>query len=364
MPSVRRPSESCAAAHPPRPAPPGPPAALPASRSVSGPVESGPAARVVRALSDGRSRGRDALARECAMDDASLEEALGRLDGLGVALIVRRGAISLPRPVDLLDAGRIRRAVPRLGPEAVHVRFAVDSTNSVLAGRLRTGAGAPELCVAEIQTAGRGRHGRRWVSGLGQSLVLSVSWRFAAPADGLSGLSLAAGVALAEALAAGGYDGAMLKWPNDLVVDDRKLAGILVEASHSGSGSAACVVGVGFNLDLLPTDPGRIDQPWTDFAMGFGRVPERSTLAARAADALLDACEQYRDHGLEVFAARWRARDALHGRPVRVLSGGAPIDGTARGIDGDGALLVEHSAGVARCESGEVSVRLRGRDHR
>ena len=323
------------------------------------PVEIEPAAVVLRALADGRTHARDALARECGIDGAALDEALDRLDGLGVALLSEQGAISLPRPVDLLDAGRIRRAVRRLGPEAVHVRFAVDSTNSVLTRRLREGARAPELCAAEIQTAGKGRQGRRWVSGLGRSLVLSVSWRFDAPAGGLSGLSLAVGVALVEALAAGGFDGVMLKWPNDLVIEDRKLAGILVEVSRSGSDSAACVVGVGFNLDLAPVDSGRIDQPWTDFAKGFGRVPARSTLAAQVADALLDACEQFRDHGLEPFAARWRERDALRGRPVRVLSGGAPIDGTARGIDGDGALLVERSAGMIRCGSGEVSVRAR-----
>ena len=190
--------------------------------------------------------------------------------------------------------------------------------------------------------------------------MLSVSWRFSPHLDGLSGLSLAAGVALAEALAAGGFGGVMLKWPNDLVVDDRKLAGILVEVSRLGSGSAACVIGVGFNLDLVPADSGRIDQPWTDFAGEFGRVPARSTLASQTANALLDACARFRDRGLEPFAARWRERDALRGRSVRVFSRGAPIDGTARGIDAGGALLVEHSAGVIRCESGEVSVRARG----
>ena len=189
--------------------------------------------------------------------------------------------------------------------------------------------------------------------------MLSVSWRFAAVSDELSGLSLAVGVVLAEALTAGGFDPVMLKWPNDLVIDDRKLAGILVEASHSGSNAIACVIGVGFNLDLAPADSGRIDQPWTDFATVFGRVPARGELAAQAAGAILDACERYRDGGLAPFLDRWHARDALRGRPVRSLSGGAPIEGIARGIDSDGALLVEGSTGVARCGSGEVRVRTR-----
>ena len=311
----------------------------------------------MRALADGRPWDRVALARECGLRGVELDEALERLSGLGVALTAERDAVALPRPVDLLDAGRVLRAVPRLQPESVHVRFAIDSTNTFLAERMRAGAAAPELCAAEIQTAGRGRRGRRWISGLGQSLVVSVSWRFTGRSNELSGLSLAVGVALAEALACGGFERVMLKWPNDLVVDDRKLAGILVESSHSRAGSAACVVGVGFNLDLTPVDSHRIDQPWTDFATVFGRVPERSALAGQAASAILDACEQYRARGLAAFAARWAQRDALRGRRVRVSAADRPIEGTARGIDGDGALLVEHSAGVIRCNSGEVRVR-------
>jgi len=321
---------------------------------------SDPAALVVRALADGRPRDRSGLARECGLGEADLEAALDRLSQLGVAVAVEPRSVRLPRPVDLLDSEAILRAEPRLRPEAVHVRFAVDSTNTVLAERLRAGATAPELCAAEIQTAGRGRQGRRWVSGLGQSLVLSVSWRFAAGSNELSGLSLAVGVALAEALAAGGFEPVMLKWPNDLVIDDRKLAGILVEASHSRSSTVACVVGVGFNLDLAPADSGPIDQPWTDFATEFGRVPVRNALASQAAGAILDACERYRDGGLGPFLGRWHERDALRGRPVRVLSGGVPTEGIARGIDMDGVLLVESSAGVAMCRSGEVKVRVLG----
>ena len=154
----------------------------------------------------------------------------------------------------------------------------------------------------------------------------------------------------------------MLKWPNDLVIDDRKLAGILVEAGGDrGRGRlATCVIGVGFNLDLAQADSGRIDQPWTDFARAFGRVPGRNALAARAANAILDACGQYRGHGLAPFVARWERFDALRGRPVWILSGGAPLAGVARGIDADGALLVEHPGGVVRCEAGEVRVRARG----
>ena len=355
-----------------------------------------PAAHIARTLADGRPRRLRDLARACAMDDATLDGALERLSQLGVALSVERDTVALPRPVDLLDPERIRRAVLRLRPEAVHVRFAVDSTNTALTERLREGAAAPEICTAEIQTAGRGRRGRRWISGLGQSLMLSVSWRFPTRSSALGGLSLAVGVALAEALTEEGFGRVMLKWPNDLVIDDRKLAGILVEAGgdrgrgrlaipHGGIAGATasagntrdtvrfqaggdrgrgrlatCVVGVGFNLDLAQADSGRIDQPWTDFARAFGRVPGRNALAARAANAILDACGQYRGHGLAPFVARWERLDALRGRPVRILSGGVPLAGVARGIDADGALLVEHPGGVVRYEAGEVRVRARG----
>ena len=345
-----------------------PPPCRQRDRNQVTPAMTDPAAHIVRTLADGRPRRLRDLARACAMDDAALDGALERLSQLGVALSVERDTVALPRPVDPLDPERIRQDVPRLRPEAVHVRFAVDSTNTILTERLREGAAAPEVCTAEIQTAGRGRRGRRWISGLGQSLVLSVSWRFPARSSVPGGLSLAVGVALAEALAEGGFGRVMLKWPNDLVIDDRKLAGILVEAGgdrrrdrpavpHSG---IACVVGAGFNLDLTQADSGRIDQPWTDFARAFGRVPGRNALAARAADAILGACGQCADHGFAPFMARWERLDALRGRPVRILSGGAPLAGVARGVDADGALLVEHSGGVVRCEAGEVSVRVRG----
>ena len=312
---------------------------------------------VVRALAGGLPRHRGDLAHECAINEAILDEVLETLARLGVKVIRDRDSVALPRSVDLLDGERILRAVPRLRADSVHVRFSVDSTNSFLAARLRAGAPAPELCIAEIQTAGRGRLGRRWVSGLGQSLVLSVSWRFTVRSSAASGLSLAIGVALAEALAAGGFERVMLKWPNDLVVDDRKLAGILVEASHSGTDPAVCVIGVGFNVDLDTGDAGRIDQAWTDFARAFGRIPPRSWLASQAANAILDACARFRDDGLAPFLERWGARDALHGRPVRVVSGRATIEGVAHGIDDDGALLVEHDARIVHCEAGEVSVR-------
>ena len=137
----------------------------------------------------------------------------------------------------------------------------------------------------------------------------------------------------------------------------RNARSILVDASHSPSGVVSCVLGAGFNLDPAPTDSVRIDQPWTDFAQAFGRIPVRSRLAARAANAILDACGQYRDHGLAPLAVRWSERDAPRDRTVRVLSGKAPMEGVARGIDTAGALLAEHRAGVARCESGEVTLR-------
>ena len=330
---------------------------------VIDPAVTDPAASVVRILADGRPRRRDScLAQACAMDGTVLDDALERLSRLGVAPVFDRDTVALPRPIDLLDPERIRRSLPRLRPEAVHVRFAVDSTNTVLAERLREGAAAPELCTAEIQTAGRGRYGRRWISGLGQSLILSVSWRFAMRSSALSSLSLAVGVALVEALSASGFKGVMLKWPNDLVVGDRKVAGILVEVGgdRRRGHSAACVVGVGFNLDLARTSSGHIDRPWTDFARAFGRLPGRNVLAARAADAILDACEQYRDHGLAPFVPRWKQLDALRDRPVRVLSAGAPLAGVARGIDAGGALLVEHAGGIARCDASEVRVRAHG----
>lgn len=239
----------------------------------------------------------------------------------------------------------------RLAPLApgltVEIVAEVDSTNTELMRRARAGQTDPVLLVAERQTAGRGRLGRAWASAPGASLTFSLGLPLA-PAD-WSGLSLAVGVALAEAL----HPAIRLKWPNDLWVDDRKLAGILIETASSGepAGPRHAVIGVGVNIG--PREPAGLATPPAWLQQLDPAATGSAALLAVAAP-LLQAVQAFERFGFAPFQARFAARDALRDRLVRLSDG---TQGTAHGVTEDGALLVHTAAGMQAVSSAEVSVR-------
>jgi BirA family transcriptional regulator, biotin operon repressor / biotin---[acetyl-CoA-carboxylase] ligase len=227
----------------------------------------------------------------------------------------------------------------------------LDSTNTELMRRARAGRSEPVLLVAEQQTAGRGRLGRGWQSAAGESLTFSFGVPLA-PRD-WSGLSLAVGVSVAASL----HPAIRLKWPNDLWLQDRKLAGILIETASFGAASGGqryAVIGVGVNIapragDGLSTPPAALREllPEVDAPAALARI------AAPLAQALVD----FEQHGFAPFHARFDARDALRDRPVRLTDGTA---GTAHGVGESGSLLVHTAAGLQAIGSSEVSVRPAG----
>jgi len=256
-----------------------------------------------------------------------------------------------------LDALR-EQLTPLLPGLVVEVLASIDSSNTELLRRARRGALVPTLLIAEEQTAGRGRQGRAWYSGAGDVLAVSLALPYA-PRD-WSGLSLAVGVALAESLQpqlparAGAAPRLQLKWPNDLWLDDgRKLAGILIETTEiaDGSGRRCVIVGIGLNLrpppgDGLRTPPACLQD-----------VDERLDGPAallRYALPLVRTLLGFAESGFAPFQARFDRRDHLKGRAVTLSNG---VQGTARGVDDDGALRVQTAQGVQRITSAEVSVR-------
>ncbi|MFV0680727.1 biotin--[acetyl-CoA-carboxylase] ligase [Ottowia sp.] len=239
---------------------------------------------------------------------------------------------------------------------AVQVHAELDSTNSALMRRLRDGVQTPALLVAEVQTAGRGRLGRAWQGGLGDMLSFSLGVPLAV-AD-WSGLSLAVGLAVAEAL----HSDIRLKWPNDLWWQGRKLAGILVETAGVGAGTRAdagrgqtalryAVVGVGLNI-VRPQGPG-FSTPPAGLQELLPGIDAPSALA-RIAGPLAHRLRQFEREGFAPLAARFNQRDALAGQAVRLSDGQV---GTARGVGPDGALLLHTPTGLQRVTTSEVSVR-------
>lgn len=248
------------------------------------------------------------------------------------------------------------RALCRAGcPLAVEVVAETGSTNADLLARLPL-LGGPTLLAAERQTAGRGRAGRVWHSEAGASLTFSLAWPFPGPAQGLSGLTLAVGVALAEVLA--GLDVFVkLKWPNDVLRDGRKLAGVLTETATAG-GALWAVVGVGVNLALPEALEARIghqaaDAPWLE------RM-DRNALLAALACGLGQTLGQFAASGFGPFVADWNKLHAYAGREVDIIDQGRTLwCGRAVGVDGSGRLLLETDGGLVAVLAGDVSLRCR-----
>jgi BirA family biotin operon repressor/biotin-[acetyl-CoA-carboxylase] ligase len=238
---------------------------------------------------------------------------------------------------------------------AIEVVAETGSTNADLLARA-SGMTGPVLLVAGSQTAGRGRAGRPWQSSPGASLTFSLAWKFDCALPQLVGLPLAVGVAIAEALHACGVD-ARLKWPNDVLLDERKLAGILIETAAARDGIWA-IVGIGINLALPPELAERIGSP----ATGLPRMAAApDDLLAALLNTLAQALAGFGDKGLAPFTGRWNALHAWAGQQVVVLDHGqARHQGVAVGIDDSGRLLIDSADGRVAVLSGDVTLRRTG----
>jgi BirA family biotin operon repressor/biotin-[acetyl-CoA-carboxylase] ligase len=240
---------------------------------------------------------------------------------------------------------------------AVEVVEETGSTNADLLARAAS-LGGPLLLVARNQTAGRGRAGRSWLSSSEGSLTFSLAWRFEGGLARLTGLPLAIGVALAETLEGLGVQ-VGLKWPNDVLRDGDKLAGILIETQAAQDGGVWTVIGIGLNLlmpDELEAQIGRsvASLPW------LARM-DRNALLAALLDGLAGALREFERAGFAAFAARWNLRHAWQGETVTVLDGGAVLhEGSAAGVDDAGRLLLDTANGRIAVLAGDVSLRVKG----
>jgi len=315
---------------------------------------------LLRLLADASFHSGAALAHELGASPAAVQRALSELEHRGRELARVRGrGYRLLEPYDFLDAAAI---CAQLGAHAPRFRLelldACASTNTLLLERARGGAPSGSVIACELQSAGRGRRGTIWQSGLGGSLTFSLLWRFAQGAAGLSGLSLAAGVAVACALASLGVGDIQLKWPNDLLHAGRKLGGILIELHDDGLGSTAAVIGIGLNVRLHTTLRDVIRQAVTDVASISTQVPQRNRLLAVTLIELAQVLDRFAAYGFVPLRQEWTARHAHQGKPVTLSSGdGKTVAGRAVGVAEDGALLVETARGVERFVSGELSLR-------
>lgn len=311
--------------------------------------------RIIQLLADGQFYSGEWLGEQLSVSRTSISNYIKQAEQLGLDIHSVKGkGYKLAHSIELLDVDEIKR---QSGQNAIEVFTEIDSTNQYLMDRLdQLTSGA--TCLAESQTAGRGRRGRKWISPFGSHLYLSMFWQLEAGIEAAMGLSLATGIATVNALTALGINGAQLKWPNDIYVNNKKLAGILVEMSAQAAGPCQLVVGLGLNIKMPSQMAAEIDQPWTDLSQIGGAGVSRNTLAAHIIMALEQTLALYEQEGLAPFLPRWQELDAFINKPVNLIMGPKTISGIARGVDKQGALLVEQHGVVKPFIGGEISLRL------
>jgi len=321
--------------------------------------------RLVGLLADGEFHSGSRLAASLRVSRTAVWKALHGMSALGLELhsVPKRG-YRLPQPIETLMRSRLQKNLSSVASERLrHLEIfdEIESTNSHLFAKTDLPVGRADACIAEYQSAGRGRRGRGWTAPYGSGLCLSLSWQFPETPRQIGALSLAAGVGVLRVLRQERLGEIGLKWPNDIVFGGRKLGGILIELRAETAGPAYVVLGLGLNF-RLSAQARRAIQASGVAPVDLGEIraaaaPGRNALAAAIVSQWLAVLSEFQQQGFRPFMSEWREADALAGQAVRVIAGEQSRDGIARGIDEDGALLLETPAGLVRLVSGEVSVR-------
>lgn len=319
---------------------------------------------LISMLADGEIHSGRELALALGVSRAAVWKRIGKLAGLGVAVVkVRSLGYKLPKPIEFLDEDYLQKNLLTAMPGravTVEVVKQVDSTNLALLRRERSAEGSAVTCLlAEQQTNGRGRRGKTWHSPLGENVYLSILWQTELSLARLNGLSLALGVAIATMLSEVFGINAQLKWPNDVLVKNKKIAGILVEVDGAVEGPIRVVVGLGLNVSTEheTTEPNGHD--WTSVRAQSERHVSRTEVALNVMSRLLLALHEFESLGFRAFRQRWIALDAYAGMPVQITSHEHSLIGLDRGVDDNGALVLDVDGVVQTISSGEVSLRVR-----
>ncbi|MCV9880622.1 bifunctional biotin--[acetyl-CoA-carboxylase] ligase/biotin operon repressor BirA [Brenneria izbisi] len=309
--------------------------------------------KLIQILSNGEFYSGEFLGEMMGMSRAAINKHIQTIRDWGIDVFTVTGkGYCLPAPMQLLDEEKILGALP---DGHVTVLPVVDSTNQYILDRLDS-LSSGDACIAEYQQAGRGRRGRQWFSPFGANLYLSLYWRLEQGPAAAVGVSLVIGMVMAEVLHRLGAEGVRVKWPNDLYLKDRKLAGILVELTGKTGDAAHLVIGAGINLRMREPVENVINQGWINLQEA-GITIDRNTLAVSLISELRKALATFEQYGLESFISRWEKLDNYFNRPVKLIIGNREIYGIDKGIDRQGALLLENNGELTSYIGGEISLR-------
>lgn len=276
--------------------------------------------QILQLLADGKIHSGEGLGRALGITRAAVWKQVEMLRKKGVDIEVMRGqGYRLPRALEQWNSTILLEGLSlELRPLLAHLQVeeSVSSTNDVVAAFMRQHPRGAVVCLAEEQTAGRGRRGRDWFSPWGRSIYCSMGWTFPEGLVALEGLSLAVGVAIARALRRYGVEEIRLKWPNDLMVRGAKLGGVLIEVQAEAGGACQAIIGVGLNLALPADSSVLLGRPVTDISTVTGGVVRKNELGAAMLDELLGLLQCYSVKRFAGIRDEWMSLDALRGQQV------------------------------------------------
>lgn len=313
---------------------------------------------LLKLLKDGRFHSGQVLGAALGISRSAVWKQLQQLEAeFDVSIHKVRGrGYQLATPLQLLNAEQIRSAAN--GPGwPVFVHDSLDSTNAEAFRLIDAGIQAPFVVTAERQTAGRGRRGRKWVSPFAQNLYYSLLLRIEGGMRQIEGLSLVVGLAVMQTLREAAVAGAGLKWPNDVLVGDRKIAGILLELVGDPADVCHVVIGIGINVNMQANQ--EVDQQWTSMRLQAGSVVDRNALAASLSAHLDRLLAQHRAGGFSALRAEWERNHLWQGKAVCLVAGNTLIEGVVLGVDGQGGLRLKVGNEEKSYSGGELSLRLR-----
>ena len=313
---------------------------------------------LLKLLKDGRFHSGQALGIALGISRSAVWKQLQHLEAeLGLSIHKVRGrGYQLAAPLTLLDPVEIGALAPSC-EWPILVFDTIDSTNAEALRAIDQGRAAPFLVLAERQTAGRGRRGRKWVSPFADNLYYSLVLRIEGGMRQLEGLSLVVGLAVMQALRKLGVSSVGLKWPNDVLVGQKKIAGILLELVGDPADVCHVVLGVGINVNMQMTD--EVDQQWTSMRLESGKVCDRNLLVAELGVMLQAYLGRHQAGGFSAIQAEWEQNHLWQGRDVSLIAGVNQIDGEVLGIDSQGALRLKVNGVEKVFSGGELSLRLR-----
>lgn len=314
--------------------------------------------RLIQLLADGQFHSGQVLGDALGVSRMTIHKHINKLEELGIEVFrVYRKGYALAQPLQLISISEMREFV-QFPITNIQMHHITGSTNDDMKQALLQGQEFEQgdCVLAEMQTAGRGRRGKPWQSPFGSNIYVSMYWPLIHGLNAAIGMSVALGVGIAKHLVDQGLTDVQIKWPNDIYIRGKKVAGILVELEGQPHHQGHAIVGVGLNL-MMPTIQEQIDQPFTTIQSEMDQPLNRNRWAALLLDSMYEALMLHDVYGLKPLVDIWRQFDIYYQKPVRILLGQHEQQGIAQGIDELGALLVEQNGQIKRYFGGEISVR-------